>query len=673
MNRLDLNKRNSVSNFHSKALSILLLFTSFGLITGCNTQPVKETVDALVAKVAEPFEPAALTQLQKAAENQQWDSAAQFIDKIDTSRLNDEQFYRFSVFSSQTKMQQGDSSSASSIINNQRLATLLPQLEANQQYKVVDLQAQLDSKAKRWINAAKKRIFIAPLLSSPESQINQNAIWTAVNSIPKNELNTLTQIQTLNAANTDASSFELQGWLQLAIINQSSEEDLATQSARLSQWQQTYQNHSAAQNLPQSIALLEELVANTPKHIALVLPLTGRLAPAGQTLLNGFLAAFYQHSNEPGGDYGLPKISVYDSMTVRELPLLYKELKSQQVDFVIGPIQKNLVKKLLEFDDLPIPTLSLNYIYDAGYSPIGLYQFGLSINAEAQQLAHLAHLDSHKRALIIGPKHSWTTRAADNFQKQWERDGGTVTAREFYNNKERETSASETIKKLFEIDFSHARFREIRNATAIKLEFEPRRRQDVDMILMLGKPQQARSTKPLFAFHYGADVPVYSTSQSHDFDATRRQNTDLKGLKFTDIPWLLGEPDEFLTALSERDKSSPYIRLYAMGIDCFNLYPRIKQLAHHKGSLFYGRTGTLSIQDNTTLIRHLALAQYQDNEAKLISTDHGIQGSFSDSFNPSFNGQNKPRSNVIPDGAISTKLPLKAPEPLKGPEAQNQP
>lgn len=659
MNKIDLNKRNSVPNFPSKALSILLLFITSSCITACSTQPIKETADALVAKVIEPFEPAALTQLQKAVENQQWDSAAAFATKIDATKLNDDQFYRLSVLGAQTKIQQDDINGASNLLNSERLSTLLHQLEANQQYKVVDLQAQLDSKAERWLDAAKKRIFIAPLLSNPENQINQNAIWTAVNSIPSDELNRLAQTQTMNAANTDASAFELQGWIQLAIINQSSEKELATQSGLLAQWKQTYQNHSAAQNLPPSIALLEELIENTPKHIALVLPLTGRLAPAGQTLLNGFLAAFYQHANEPGGQHGLPKISVYDSMTIRELPLLYTELKSQQVDFVIGPIQKNLVKKLLEFDDLPIPTLSLNYIYDAGYSPIGLYQFGLSINAEAQQLARLAHLDNHKRALIVGPKHGWTQRAADNFQQQWESDGGAVTARAYYNNKERKTSASETIKKLFEIDLSHARFREIRNATAMKLEFEPRRRQDIDMILMLGKPQQARSTKPLFAFHYGADVPVYSTSQSHDFDATRRQNTDLKGLKFTDIPWLLGEQDEFLNALSKSEQSSPYIRLYAMGIDCFNLYPRIKQLAHHKGSVFYGRTGTLSIQDNSTLIRHLALAQYQDNEATLLPmTDESIE-----LLNSQFNtGSQQSIENAIPEGAISTKLPLQAPD-----------
>lgn len=179
------------------------------------------------------------------------------------------------------------------------------------------------------------------------------------------------------------------------------------------------------------------------------------------------------------------------------------------------------------------------------------------------------------------------------------------------------------------------------------------------MILMLGKPQQARSTKPLFAFHYGADVPVYSTSQSHDFDATRRQNTDLKGLKFTDIPWLLGEQDEFLNALSKSEQSSPYIRLYAMGIDCFNLYPRIKQLAHHKGSVFYGRTGTLSIQDNSTLIRHLALAQYQDNEATLLPMTNESLELLNSQFNT---GSQQSIENAIPEGAISTKLPLQAPD-----------
>ena len=40
-----------------------------------------------------------------------------------------------------------------------------------------------------------------------------------------------------------------------------------------------------------------------------------------------------------------------------------------------------------------------------------------------------------------------------------------------------------------------------------EVEFSPRRRQDIDSVFLLsGQPAEARSIKPLIAFHYAEDL-----------------------------------------------------------------------------------------------------------------------------------------------------------------------
>ncbi len=99
--------------------------------------------------------------------------------------------------------------------------------------------------------------------------------------------------------------------------------------------------------------------ANAPKRIALAMPLNGKLAKAGQAVVDGFMAARFE--SKAGSD-AVPYIKVYDTTQLSSLDALYFQASADGMDIVIGPLDKEKVIELSQKDALPIPTLALNYL-----------------------------------------------------------------------------------------------------------------------------------------------------------------------------------------------------------------------------------------------------------------------------------------------------------------------
>ena len=85
---------------------------------------------------------------------------------------------------------------------------------------------------------------------------------------------------------------------------------------------------------------------------------------------------------------------------------------------------------------------------------------------------------------------------------------------------------------------SQNRLKRLQQLTTSNLEFTPRRRQDIDLIVLFTNSAQAKSIKPLLSYYYASKIPVYSSS--HVFDG-QTKNSDLEGIIFNDMPWVLHE------------------------------------------------------------------------------------------------------------------------------------
>jgi uncharacterized protein len=160
-----------------------------------------------------------------------------------------------------------------------------------------------------------------------------------------------------------------------------------------------------------------------PKRIALLLPLHGTLANAGNAIRDGFMTAYYQ---EVKMQPLKPVIQVYDSSETNNIHSLYREAIADGADIVVGPLAKNNVIALFQHTTMRVPTIALNYLDNNYSSRENFYQFGLSPEDEARQVAEKAKSAGYHHAFIIAPDTPSGRRATTAFKQQWQENGGQV-------------------------------------------------------------------------------------------------------------------------------------------------------------------------------------------------------------------------------------------------------
>lgn len=526
--------------------------------------------------------------------------ARPLLDVIPADKLSGELLGRYSVLRSTLAISTGDTEKALLLLNSPQLLQQADEYPIALQISISDLRARALSLQGSHLASIQERIFIAPLLQNAQlAEDNQRAIWQSLMFVP---------LEQLKASRDTAIADDYRGWLELAIIAKNEIADLDEQLKQLDTWLAHWPNHPGAIKLPSDLALLQEIAANRPQHIAVLLPLSGKFAPVAKSVLEGFLAAYYLANPQ-----ARPQLQIYDTAAGANVQIIYQQAIHDGAEMVVGPLLKDNVRLLFDMVELPVPTLALNYVEDYGDAPAQLYQFGLATEDEVKQIALLAYLENHHNAMILAPESAWGEKATQELSQQWLSLGGHIVSSRFYQGT---ASHSPVVKEILQIDQSDSRAREMRRMIGRRIEFEPRRRNDVDAVFLLARPQQARSIKPMLAFHYAGDLPVYSTSQIYSGTPTQDLDSDLNNIKFNDMPWTL-QPPMIRTRFIEKeaDYRPDYTRMYALGVDAFRLYPRLQQLDQVKESRMYGESGTLSLNDKRHIERELLWAKFKNGLA----------------------------------------------------------
>ena len=413
------------------------------------------------------------------------------------------------------------------------------------------------------------------------------------------------QLQTALSAATDPQWW---GWLELALLSRDSH-SLANNS--LSVWRSNNAGHPAATPLPGGLNYLLQQAPPLDK-VALMLPLSGRLAPAGKAVRDGYLANYYAARAAGQGNY---EILVLDMDNYESANTAYDDALRQGANLVVGPLSKQAVAELGTRLERPIPVLALNRI-DQVLPATGsaLVQLSLAPEDEAERIAELAFGQGARAALIVRPAGGWGDKVQQALQTRWTALGGAVTNSVTYTNQDEYSS---TVKSALGLPASEQRARDVRSMLATNIEFTARRRQDPEVIFLLSRNgAEARSIKPLLAFHYAGNLPVYATSSIYSGIPDARDR-DLNGINLVETPWLLGSNPGLRVAIAAGDTGSDnYTRLNALGADAFLLQSGFRRLQAGPDWLLRGNTGLLSMDPQLRIHRELSLATFDGGALK---------------------------------------------------------
>jgi len=431
----------------------------------------------------------------------------------------------------------------------------------------------------------------------------------------------------------------VRGWLTIGALAASTGQQGVGWNNGVVRWRSDNPDHPANMILG-DLEVPEHLLMEYPRQIALLLPLSGRNASLGRALQNGFLGAYFATAS---GLDDRQSVRIYDVLAEGGASAAYATAVADGAEFVVGPLLKSSVTELANDILVPVPVLTLNNLADDTLAPPGLYQFSLAPEDEAISAAQRAINEGYGRAVALVPNNAWGRRLLSSFTTEFEGLGGTLLDYRSYTPGKQDFSNE--IENLMGLTGSVRRYQRMRANIGGALQFDPRRRQDTELIFLATDAAAGRLLKAQLKFHYSGDIPVFSTSAVNSLDG--RSNSDLNGIMFADTPWIIDPqpwiehlPSQFAAHWPDEKRRT---RLHAMGYDAYNL---IASLYASRGGTMNevdGATGELFLDATGRIHRRLAWAQFQRGEAVALPDQEVLGGPIQDISDDS--------EVVVPDAA----------------------
>ncbi|HEY3645737.1 MAG TPA: penicillin-binding protein activator [Gammaproteobacteria bacterium] len=442
---------------------------------------------------------------------------------------------------------------------------------------------------------------------SPEVAANRDLIWNTLN-----ETHTPLDVSKLPASLTPMA----RGWLELADIERTSWQQPEKFLDQIKQWQAKYPDHPAQQKLVPDLIAKQVALTSFPPKLAVLLPLQGNYQSPSDAVRDGLMAAYYQVG---GGNP--PSITVYDSgTTAASAQAAYQKAVADGANMVIGPLTKDSVAGLASQSSLSIPVLALNYLDNNRGGPGGFYQFGLLPEGEAAQVAERAVAEGRSHAVALVSNDDFGSRMFNAFQARFSELGGDLLGMQTFAPKG--SAYAPVLTQLFGLDGSEDREQRLASTISMHMEYDPRRRQDIQFVFLAASAEDARTLQPQIGYNHGEDLPVYTTSKVYTLD-DNVDNTTLNGVTFDDMPWTLEDSGSVADMRNALHKYWPNnfannSRLYALGFDAYRLVPLLYN-THGIAQAVQGVTGFLSMDPNGRVHRRLDWADFEDGSVDLLA------------------------------------------------------
>ena len=399
---------------------------------------------------------------------------------------------------------------------------------------------------------------------------------------------------------------QLTGWLDLTLVIRQYLVAPEGVAGSMDAWKSRHPHHLLTTQQALDTWLRYRQLFSPPRRVAILLPESGRLKAAGDAIRDGVMTAYLQN---PGGAEILFFTTGEDEQSAISA---YFNALDAGADWIIGPLRKESVEAMLNLAGMSTPTLALNDLPEGFIPPPGLagQVSAISLSQDRETAAIAAHAveSGYKNAIVMAPESAWGERMAFAFESEFLHEDRQIIAASRYLESQNDHSAA--LERLLKIDESKARGKKLENTLQMTLEFEPVRRQDVDVIFLAANSTQAKLIRPQLRFHEAGDIPVYATARIYSGQPDPARNQDLNGLRFPATPWQLKHPSKAdipdLVSIRHGSLGS----LFALGQDAWNLLPWLGLMQKDPDFRFPGQSGFYRTANSDTLAREPAWAEF---------------------------------------------------------------
>ncbi|WP_154222383.1 penicillin-binding protein activator [Marinicella rhabdoformis] len=379
------------------------------------------------------------------------------------------------------------------------------------------------------------------------------------------------------------------GWLEAAFV------EFGADGESGEHWFSQWKNH------PASSYFLGSNEVSLRQKVGVLLPMSGRFEHVAKAVQKGMLTAAMSQG-------GRNELLFFDTGSQGEA--LASALFSAQeagVNIILGPLDKQSIAALEALPEPTVPVLLLNQ------SNSDDYQFTLSPEAEAQDVAEVMYQQGKRQVLILSSNDPWGERITLAFAQRFVDLGGQIISNHYFATDQADYSAQ--LRQVLGLVGSRLRSKNLQQYLKLPVHSEEVVRADIDAIFLAAQPGFARMMVPQLKFNRAAKVPVYATSHVFVGFDNKQHNKDLEGVYFPVAPLLL-QTGDFLETLAF-DVSliqNTDLNLFAFGYDAYQLTSRLTWMSRVNSGKFSGLSGNLSMDFDGKIRRHLPWAYYIGGE-----------------------------------------------------------
>ncbi|BBM65687.1 penicillin-binding protein activator LpoA [Vibrio alfacsensis] len=524
----------------------------------------------------------------------EWDQAELLIKRLARQQLTEVQQAEWQLARATIQQKQGNYSQLLKLLNFQPWWKL-----PSEQWKdYYSLRAEAYQSLNQPFEANRQLVSESQYASSAEQREISSRIWMNFTSYSEYEL---------TALQTDPSEEVLDGWLQLAIYAKTLANNIPQLKTTLERWLSENPSHPAAIYTPSEIQSILSLDIVKPNATALLLPLSGKFAPQAQLIRDGFIFAMMNDATrDPSATLTVIDTHAYSADEIKQ------RLINENIDFVVGPLQKENVELLQSTLDgsetgVAIPALALNIPEDVQPGTNMCY-LALSPEQEVAQAAKYLFSQGYRYPLILAPTGSYGQRVVKAFDEEWDKYSSNKVATSYFGDKRQ---LQKNINDVFGLQESQQRIAQMQSLMRIPLETQPRSRRDVDAVYIVARSSELTLIKPFIEVAINPDAKppkLFSNSRSNTGGTTYE---DLSGVTYSDIPLLINADPTIASEMNElwSEQSNMEKRLEALGMDAYKLIGELPQMKAVPGYSTSGQTGVLSIDNNCVVQRELSWAE----------------------------------------------------------------